>query len=64
MVVSLVDEDGVSLKAFTTSCFKNDLKGFRLGGSSDIWEGIQAPETQAKPITTTRSYGANGSPRS
>ena len=31
MVVSLVDEDGVSLKAFTTSCLENNLKDFGLG---------------------------------
>ena len=32
MVISLVDEDEMSLKAFTTSCLKNDLKDFGLGG--------------------------------
>ena len=31
MVISLVDEDGMSLKAFTNSCLKNDLKDFGLG---------------------------------
>ena len=28
MVVSLVDKDGKTLKAFITSCLKNDLKDF------------------------------------
>ena len=31
MVVSLVDEDGMSLEAFATSCLENDLKDFNLG---------------------------------
>ena len=32
MVAILVDESRTSFKAFTTSCFKNDLKDFSLGG--------------------------------
>ena len=32
MVVSLIGEDRISLKAFATSCFKNDLRDFGLGG--------------------------------
>ena len=32
MVINLVDEDGTSLKALVTSCLKNDLKDFGLGG--------------------------------
>ena len=31
MVISLVDENGMSLKAFATSCIENDLKDFSLG---------------------------------
>ena len=31
MVISLVDEDGASLKAFATSCHENDLKDYGLG---------------------------------
>ena len=34
MVVSLVDKDGTSLKAFTTSYLENDLKDF---GLCDKW---------------------------
>ena len=32
MVINLVDKDGTSLKAFTTSCLKNDLRDFSLDG--------------------------------
>ena len=32
MVVSLVDEDGTSPKAFATSYLENNLKDFTLGG--------------------------------
>ena len=34
MVVSLVDEDGTSFKAFPISCLKNDLRDFSCG---DEW---------------------------
>ena len=32
MVISLANEDGMRLKAFATSCLKNDLNDFVLGG--------------------------------
>ena len=31
IVISLVEEDGAIIKAFTTSCLMNDLKDFGLG---------------------------------
>ena len=48
MVISLVDEDGTSLKAFATSCLKNDLKDLGLGQEWFIkslgkWQKLQRP---------------------
>ena len=52
MVVSLVDEDGKSLKVFATSCLGNDLKDFNWvkNGSLNLWASSRAPETQTKAI--------------
>ena len=64
MVVSLVDEDGTSFKAFPAGCLKNDLRDFGWGDEWFIkslgkWP---APETQTKAITTMRSWDVNTYP--
>ena len=45
-VVSLVDENGTSLKAFTTSCFEKDLVNFGLGEDMVHQTFEQASELQ------------------
>ena len=64
MVVSLVDQNRMSFKAFSAGCLKNDLRDFGWGArndSSNPWVSYQAPGAQTKDITTVRLCSSNGS---
>ena len=64
MVVSLVDKNGMSFKAFPSSCIKNDLRVFSWGRKEWFIKSLgnlSSSEAQIKAVTTMRLCCTNGS---